>query len=669
MKILALDFEFCETTEPVLKLVSCATSTYVNGELQEEKDWWLHNQSYQSLKDYLVAHKDYILVAFGAEAEAKSLISMGLDPLDFKWVCEHLEYRCLQNHSYELLHGEQLIDGKVKRTYPFGEKGKQNYGAVAFKLLGALIDTKEKEEVRQLIISNPAEFTEEQKQRILAYGRSDVKYLYKILKAIIALYKKRVPRNLKELTKQMLLRGEYAARTAKMVQLGYPVNVEWLNNFAGNAPLVIQDCQRDINRQFPAIEVFRWNKKEQRYSMNQKVLKDWIHQNHPEGWMLTDKGQYSLALEAWETKYHFRHEYPEGNLGAQMLRYLKLSQSMKGYNPHADKSIFNDLGSDGRVRCYLNPYGAQSSRTQPASTGFVFLKPASQRSLVQAKKGRAIGDLDYSSEEFLLAALMSGDRKMLEAYKSGDVYLAFGKDIGYIPQHGTKKSHKMERDICKAVVLSLSYLMTEYGLAYRLTSETGKVWTEAEAKELIDLFDNNYETFAAWRKEKLNDYYDNGYLMLRDGWYLWGDNEKFRSVANAPIQGMGAVIMRRAVALAQDAGLDVIFTLHDAIYIEYDFGDLGAIDTLKSCMEQAFIEQFEGEWKEHAKCIRVDPQTWAIGYDDPKLEDGNIVYQTVTTPKGLKVAASSYFYDARAAKDFDMIRRYMFESSGQELLG
>lgn len=671
MKILTLDFEFNGITEPKLNLVSCATATYIDGKLEESKDWWLHKDlnSQASLRDYLLAHKDSVFVAFGAEAEAKSMLSLGLNVLDFKWVCLHLEYRCLQNHSFELLHGEQLIDGKVKRTYPFGEKGKQSLAAAAFKLLGAIIDTKEKDEVRQLIISSPEEFTEEQKQRILSYGKSDIQYLYKMLKAVISIYKKRVPRNLKDLTKQMLLRGEYAARTAKMVQFGYPVNREWLNNFADNAPMVIQDCQRDINRQFPDNPPFRWKKSEQRFSLNKKVVQDWIHKNHPEGWLLTDTGQYSIALEAFEEKYHYRHNYPEGNLGAQMLRYLKLTASLKGYNPHAEKSIFNDLGSDDRVRTYLNPYGAQSSRTQPASTGFVFLKPASQRSLVQAKKGKAIGDLDYSSEEFLLGALMSGDRKMIEAYRSGDVYLAFGKDIGYIPKDGTKKTHKMERDICKAVVLSLSYLMTEHGLAARLTQETGRSWTEAEAKELIELFDSNYETFSEYRKELLQDYYDNGYLMLKDGWYMWSDNPKFRSVTNCPIQGMGAVIMRRAVSLAQDSGLNVIFTLHDAIYIEYDFGNLEAIDTLKHCMEQAFIEQFDGEIKEFAKLIRVDPQTWGIGYKDPEIVDGNINYEIVTTPKGLKVPASSYFYDPRAVKDFDMIKKYMFESSGQELLG
>ena len=464
MKLLVLDFEFCGVTEPQLNLVSCATTKYSDSG-DEEVDWWLHDDPMEqvALADYLTAaHAEgYFFVAFGAEAEARSCIALGLDPVKFNWICEHLEYRCLQNHSYELLHGEQLIDGKVKRTYPFGEKGKQNLGAVTFKLLGKIIDTKEKDEVRQLIISSPATFTEEEKQRILSYGRSDVRYLDKILKEIVKIHVKRMPSNRKNLVKQMLMRGNYAARTAKMVALGYPVNVEWLKNFAANAPMVLQDCARDINRQFPDNPPFRWHKKEQRFALTQKVVRDWIHAHHPEGWELTETGQYSLSADAFSKKYSYRHTYPEGHLGAQIMRFKKLEQSLRGYNPHAEKSIFNDLGSDGRVRTYLNPYGAQSSRSQAGSTGFIFLKPAFQRTLVQPPKGKCIGDCDWSSEEFLLAALMSGDRKMIEAYKSGDVYLAFGKDIGFIPQHGTKKTHKRERDICKACLAEGTLVFVE----------------------------------------------------------------------------------------------------------------------------------------------------------------------------------------------------------------
>jgi hypothetical protein len=668
MKLLILDYEFNGTKEKCLNLVSCAATVYDGEKVIEEQDWWLHKDEAQQRHHrlFLERHQDAVIVAFGAEAEASSIISLGLDPLKWKWVCLHLEYRCLQNHSHELMHGLQLIDGEVVRTYPFGEKGKQNLGAATYKLLGEVIDTKEKNEVRELIISSPADFSPEQITRILDYGRSDVKYLHKLLKKMVALYKRRDPAN-KTLLKEMFWRGEYAVRTAKMVRLGYPVDVKWLKNFADNAPIVLQECSRDINSQVP-LAPFHWLKKEQRFALRQKVVQDWIHQKHPEGWMLTDTGKYSLALEAFESKYSFRHDYPRGHLGAQMLRFLRLQQSLRGYNPHAKKSIFNDLGADGRVRAYLNPYGAQSSRTQPASTGFIFLKPAFQRTLVRPPKGRCIGDLDWSSEEFLLGALMSGDQKMIDAYKSGDVYLAFGKAIGWIPKNGTKKTHKFQRDVCKAVVLSISYLMGAEGLAARLTEETGKEFTVEKAQELISLFNETYETFDEFRKELLRDYNDKGHMKLKDGWYMWGDNPNFRSISNAPIQGAGACIMRRAVANAQDAGLNVIFTLHDAIYIDYEAGDYGALDTLKSCMDDAFVNFFDGKMKQEAKAIRVDPQTWGSGFREPTIEDGEVKYHSITTPAGMKVPSSSYFIDPRAAREFDKFKDYMFQSSGQDLL-
>jgi hypothetical protein len=674
MRTIYLDFEFNKSKEAILNLICCVAHVYEGSNCIAKERFWLHNDKTEktNLCDWLLRNvSETTYVSFGAEAEARSFISLGVDcPTWFSWICLHLEYRNLQNHSHELLYGKQLIDGKEKKTHVYGGKGKQNLVAVAYKLLGVTLDSERKDRMRDIILSENDDLIAQHKEEILDYCEDDVTYLPKILKAMNHLYAKRLSGNmLKDLGKHAKLRGDYAARTAKMVSLGYPVNTSWLANFSDNAPMVIQECARDINSQFPDNPIFYWNRKEQRYSLDTKRVKNWIHDNHPEGWLLTEKGQYSLALEAFESKYPYRHDYPVGNLGAQMVRYLKLNQSMKGYNPNAEKSIFDDLGSDGRVHTYLNPYGAQSSRTQPASTGFVFLKPAFQRTLVQPRKGYAIGDLDYSSEEFFLAGLMSGDKAMIEAYKSGDVYLAFGKAIGYIPKDGTKKTHKFERDICKAVVLSLSYLMTAVGLAARLTEETRKEWTEDQAQELIDLFDETYHVFAQYRRDSIQDYYDQNYAALPDGWTMWGDNEKFRSVGNFPIQGMGACIMRKAVALAQDKGLNVIFTLHDAIYIEYQYGDLAAIDTLKECMIEAFCSFFQGEMKEQAKYIRVDPQTWSEEYPEPTISDkGEVIYTIVKTPQGIEVPASSYFIDARAGKEFDKFKKYMLESSGQDLL-
>lgn len=657
-----LDYEYNNTAERDLNLVCCSTTVVFEDGTSEEKDWWLHKCffSYDLLKHYLLKHQDKTFFAWSVEAEARSMLALDLNVLDFTFIDLFLEYRMLQNHNDELSHGLQLIDGKVKRTYPYGEKGKANLAAATYKLLNVLIDTEHKTKMRDIIISCDDALIELHKEDILLYCRSDVKNLPKLRNMITQHYSKLIPKaHLKTLASEAKLRGNYAARTAKMLEVGYPVNTEWLRNFATNVPSVLETCQRDINSQFPEGEKpFKWNKPKQRFSMCEAIVKDWIKAKHGSDWEVTKTKDISLALDAFTKKYQYQHEYPEGHLAAQMIRYLKLKQAMNGYNPNSEKNIFHSLGTDGRIRPYFNHYGAQSSRTQPASTAFIFLKPAWQRAIVQPSKGKAIGDYDWSSEEFLLSALCSKDRKMLEAYRSGDVYLAFGKMIGWIPQNGTKKSHKFERDVCKSLVLGLSYLMTKYGLAHKLTEDTGKVFTEDQAQELVEQFEETFQDFSDWRAEKIALYGDEKNIRLPCGWYMFGDNENFRSVGNVPIQGLGASIMRKAVSLAQDAGLTVIFTLHDAIYIEYESGDYGSLDTLKRCMDEAFVYYFEGEMKELAKMIRVEGNTWS-----PDYEDG-----TITTPNGDVVTCSNIFIDPRAEKEFHLFSRYMKEGLGEELL-
>lgn len=656
-----LDFEFGGTKEKDLDLVCCSTMV-VDGDNIENKDWWLFRcpLAYEMLRYYLESHKEKIFLSWSVEAEARSMLALGLGVLQFSFVDLYIEYRMLQNHNDTLLYGKQLIDGEVIRTNKYGVKGKANLASATFKLLGILIDTELKDKMRNICIRCDADEVNANKEGLLKYCRSDIHLLPRLRRAMMKHYTLNIPpKELPKLSSEAKVRGNYSARTAKMVEVGYPVNVEWLNNFASNVPSVIEECVRDINSQFPEEQKpFRWNKPKQRFSMNQIIIKKWILSKHGRDWDLTKGKGISLALEAFTKKYHYAHEYPEGHLGAQMIRYLKLKQAMNGFNPNAEKNIFQSLGSDGRIRPYFNHYGAQSSRTQPASTQFIFLKPAWIRSMVQPPKGKAIGDYDWSSEEFFLSALMSRDKKMIEAYKTGDVYLAFGKMIGWIPKDGTKKSHKFERDVCKSLVLGLSYLMTKYGLARKLTDDTGRLFTEDQAQELVEQFEEAFQEFADWRNNLILDYEGSRHIKLECGWYMFGDNENFRSVGNVPIQGMGASVMRKAVCLAQDAGLTVIFTLHDAIYIEYDSGDFASLDTLKRCMDEAFVFYFEGEMKEHAKSIRVEGNTWS-----PDYENGTII-----TPNGDKVICSKIFVDPRSEEEYKLYEKYMREGLGDNYL-
>ena len=108
-----------------------------------------------------------------------------------------------------------------------------------------------------------------------------------------------------------------------------------------------------------------------------------------------------------------------------------------------------------------------------------------------------MGSIDYGSEEFLIAALLSQDKAMLNAYSSGDVYLWFGKKSGGIPKDATKESHKTLRDKYKATTLAIQFGMTKVGLAHKITQDTGVLCSEEEAQELIEDF---YDLFYKYQE-------------------------------------------------------------------------------------------------------------------------------------------------------------------------
>ena len=678
-----LDFEFNNVTSEYVNLVSCAT--VVEGE--KPKSFWLHKdkkaQAY--LADYLKEFKT--VVGYACVAEARSMMALGLNLFDFNCVDLFYEYRMLTNHNDAMAYGKQLVDGKVRHTvkpvpkwmkeaYDFDEnesdgdektgfKPTHSLAEATYKLLSTdtnpvIRDTKHKEFVRDLIISAPLLFTEEEQRTILDYGNDDVIYLPRIRQAIRAKVMgllRAKPELQKLYDSEALIRGRYAFYTAEMEQGGYPIDYENTKNFSMQVGNILYDVQREINTNFPEVKPFVWNKQEGRFSAVEQVQRDWIQdylsKNKLDGWMTTDKGKLSLKVDAWSKFFPFKHEYPKDNFGAQMLRYLKIKKELYGFVPTKDssrKKFWDFVGPDQMVRPYLNPFGAQSSRSQPQSSGFMFLKPAWMRALVQPKPGWAIGAIDWKSQEFFLSALTSKDENMINSYLTGDPYLAFGKLAKMIPKEGTKETHPMERDACKSTVLGISYLMTKYGLAIKLTQDTGRVWSEEEAEQFIDMFYEVYEELQEKQQEIIEDYEDDGFIRLPDGWYMWGDNENARSVTNVPIQGLGAAIMRAAVDMARRRGLKVIFTLHDAIYITFKVGQEKELSILAECMREATGLYFQGRYRDLAIKIGLDPVAWSPDYP----EQGQIIVD------GLKIPVMNRYLDKRSKIEYDQFSKYFF---------
>ena len=435
---LALDFEFNCITHENVNLVSCVTYDLKS---KVTKKFWLHNNpaGKSSLVEHLKKY-DYIL-GYSCVAEARSFYSLDLDPLGWKWLDLFLEYRMLSNHNDALNWGKQLVDGKVRMTKkppPKWERTEQDAAGfkpthslaeATYKLTGQIRDTEEKSKVRDLILSNPKKFTKEEKDRILDYNSEDVKFLEVLWEKIREQYASLLDESSLdwgEYLSDALWRGRYSAHTALMESRGYPINYEATKNFSKQIPSILAECQRDINYQFcdlpSPIHPFKWNRNNSNYTWNQNATRAWLLANgySENNWMLTEKGQLSLSLEAFEKAFHFKHDYPRGNFGAQMVRFLKLKQSLYGFaeSNGKRKSFWDSVGPDQRVRPYMNPYAAQSGRSQPAATGFMFLKPAWMRALVEPPVGFFLAGLDYGQQEFFLAALLSEDLNMIEAYIS-----------------------------------------------------------------------------------------------------------------------------------------------------------------------------------------------------------------------------------------------------------
>jgi len=150
------------------------------------------------------------------------------------------------------------------------------------------------------------------------------------------------------------------------------------------------------------------------------------------------------------------------------------------------------VGPDGCNRCLLSPFSSRTSRNQPSNSKFVFGASSWLRNLIQPKPGYALAGLDWVQQEFGIAAALSGDRNMLDAYSSGDSYLAFAKQAKAVPDDATKKSHGKERDLFKACVLGVQYGMEAESLALRINQPV------IVARNLLRLHREVYSQFWKW---------------------------------------------------------------------------------------------------------------------------------------------------------------------------
>ena len=355
-----------------------------------------------------------------------------------------------------------------------------------------------------------------------------------------------------------LLRGRYMAAVATMERHGTPIDAPLFQLLASRWERIEEGL---IERMDPA---GIWDGRKFRYA----AFEDFLRQRGI-AWPRLDTGRLALDSKTFLT------------IGNRIPVIGQIAEL---------RSILSELrlrdlaiGTDGRNRCLLSPFTSTTGRNQPSSTKYVFGPAAWVRSMIKPRPGYSLAYVDWSQQELGIAAALSGDLALQSAYQGGDPYIDFAVRAHLVPPGATKSSHPRERDVSKACCLGMLYGMGEQSLAL----STGIDRTRAA--DLIRLHKQTYPVFWKWRNSAVDFAMLRGRIHTTFGWRLAVTRTtNARSLANFPMQGNGAEMLRIAICLAHEAGVTVCAPVHDALLIEAPTHALtSATEACKVAMEEA----------------------------------------------------------------------------------
>ena len=216
------------------------------------------------------------------------------------------------------------------------------------------------------------------------------------------------------------------------------------------------------------------------------------------------------------------------------------------------------------------------------------------RSAFMPENGNLFVIADYSQVELRVAAGLSHDPIMLEAYKKGqDLHkvtaaLTSGKPYDQITPE--------ERQAAKAINFGLIYAMGPKGLQMSAKTSYGVEMSQIEAENFHKRFFENYSGIASWHENLEAAGRKTRYIRTAAGRirkYQDG-NIKITELFNVPVQGTAAEILKSALCIfyeqLETRGLQakLVAIIHDEIIVETpkDYAETTK-SALVDCMKQA----------------------------------------------------------------------------------
>ena len=402
-------------------------------------------------------------------------------------------------------------------------------------LLGALawfgldgIEAAEKDTMRTLALRG-GPWTADERGALLDYCEQDVDALARLLPAMLPTMD----------LDRALLRGRYMVAAAAMESIGVPIDAESHRTLTVEWTHIQDRLIERIDADFKVYDgrTFKTN----RFAAFLTA--------HDIPWPRLPSG--ALALDS-DTFGDMARSHPR----IAPLRELRVSLAQLRL---ADLAV----GRDGRNRCLLSAFRARTGRNQPSNSRFIFGPAVWLRGLIKPAPAHALAYVDWSQQEFGIAAALSNDAAMLTAYTSGDPYLAFAKQAHAVPDDATKHTHPAVREQFKACALAVQYGMGDVSLGHRIGQPP------SYARELLQIHLDTYRAFWRWSDAALDVAHLHGQLSTTFGWTVHlGGRVNARSLRNFPMQANGAEMLRLACCLVTERGIRLCAPVHDALLIE-----------------------------------------------------------------------------------------------------
>ena len=291
-------------------------------------------------------------------------------------------------------------------------------------------------------------------------------------------------------------------------------------------------------------------------------------------WPRLESGKLDISGDAFRLMYHVP--------GMEALHALResLNVVVKATLP---------IGRDGRNRPSLFPFGA-SVTGRNAHSKSLYNNHACMRSFMVFPPDTIGGYLDWRTQEVGIAAAVSEDQALMDAYRVGDVYHALAVVCGFTddpdPVHWKKNNQDM-RNRMKRLQLAINYGMGVPSLAKGLDRHP------LIASGIFERHRRAYPRFWKWREDVVNTAMIRREMRSVFGWPLRiSTSPNRRTLYHFPMQSNGAEMLRLAAWRLCEIGIVPCMLIHDGLLIEAR--DLEQVERAKDIMRAAGREVCDG---------------------------------------------------------------------------